>query len=208
MATTSVFIPDTQMSWNCLNALIKNNMKTEVSIDTINAFLSLRGKWLILNSKIAVIRELQYVCKKAETHEPTPVKTKWFKRNRVEPKKDRYFVTKLVINVYHEFGEVVSIYKSEYCEELLQQHDSNYYTFNIYHCRTAWRNLKTQIDAMKTYEQELMKNGSEEEQEFHEVINLIRNDRALEAMKVYKDMTGKTLQESKDAIMEFKNKYQ
>jgi hypothetical protein len=185
--------------------------RIEVSESTVFRFLKLRGEWLLNGQDIIVIREVQYQHVKPteeeiqEHEESLPVNTTVFRRrkHKKQAPRDKWYITELVANGYHKNGKFVGTYNDDWCERTVNNVDSGH--IDLYEYKRAWDDMQVQIDAMKQYEQECRMEA--EELKYKDVIALIREDKSLQAMKVYKDMTGKTLEECKIAVKQLKEKY-
>lgn len=135
--------------------------RIEVKESTVATFLRLRGKWLLNNQDIIVIREVQYqhikpTEEEIQEHEQAlPPNTTVFKRRKHKKNapKDRFYITKLVANGYNDEGRYVGTYNEDWCKKVIDNVDNGYINLNKY--QNAWNVMQEQIDAMTQYEKEV-----------------------------------------------------
>jgi hypothetical protein len=135
--------------------------RIEVSEGTIFKFLKMRGEWLLNGKDIIVIREVQYQHVKPteeqiEEHQRAlPPNTTVFKRrkHRKQAPRDKWYITELIANGYHEDGKFVGTYNDNWCERVVNNVDSGH--TDLYGYKKAWVDMREQIDAMTAHEKEL-----------------------------------------------------
>ncbi len=137
--------------------------RIEVKENTVSTFLRVRGDWLLHGNDILIVNEVQYQHVKpteeeVQEHEQAlPPNTSVFKRRKhsKQAPRDKYYITKLVVNGYNEDGKFVGTYNDDWCHRIISQEDDNYSNFNLYKLRKAWQSMQSQIDALTQFEKEV-----------------------------------------------------
>lgn len=126
-------------------------MKVQVSTSTITTLNNLKGLWFIRNGQLQVIRDFQYITEKPEP----PVETNTRKQRRKRRKFDDtpiLYITDMRIEGYHRDLKFVGVFEDVYCINMIEKHESTYWTFDLVQCRKNWTDIVEQKDAFLEYE--------------------------------------------------------
>ena len=126
-------------------------MKIKVSNSTITTLNNLKGLWFIRNGQLQVISDFQYITEKPEP----PVETNTRKQRRKRRKFDDtplLYITDMKFEGYHRDLKFVGVFEDVYCINMIEKHDSTYWTFNLVQCRKNWTDIVEQKDAFLEYE--------------------------------------------------------
>lgn len=174
-------------------------MKIKISESTLTALNNLRGRWLFYKGKLMLIRDFQYVQETPEPEEDQlPENTKKFKRKR--KKQDmtpKLYVVDMKVEGYNGTLKFIGTYDEDYCKRMVLSHDDPYYhEYNLNDMAGAWMDIVEQQEAFLEHEAKM-----KADQYMDTVKSLIKEDKPLQATKVYKDATGKSLKDSKDFVL-------
>lgn len=162
-------------------------MKVKVSSSTITTLNNLKGSWFIRNGQLQVIRDFQYI-----TEKPEPPITRREKRKFDDT--PLLYITDIRIEGYHRDLKFIGVFEDTYCIDMIEKHESTYWTFDLVQCRKNWTDIIEQKDAFLEYE------ARKEETELSEVIDLLLADKPINAIKKYKEITGASLVDSRDYV--------
>jgi ribosomal protein L7/L12 len=177
-------------------------MKLEINQKTIRDLGNLKGRWLIRNNDIHIIKDFQYIVEKPQP-EPEAENTTVFKRKKFKKKVDtseRFYLTSIAIQCYNNDLKFVGSYIEDYCERLIAAHNDKYATLTLYDFATAWERLKDQINAIREFEKEQQEDVKPDYMK--QVKALLKSGNKINAIKAYKDGSGKSLEESRDFVNE------
>lgn len=175
-------------------------MKFEVSQRTIRDLGNLKGRWLLRGNDVHIIKDFQYIVEKPEP-ESELENTSVFKRKKFKKKIDafdKFYLTSFKVEGYNTDLKFVGTYNEDYCERLIEAHDSPYATLDLFDLAGKWEHLNDQIIALREYEADLKQDR--EETELREVIDLLLAEKVMNAIKKYKEITGASLADSRDYV--------
>jgi hypothetical protein len=117
---------------------------------------------------------------------------------------DRIYVTELKVLGWFSDTKYITSYSEEFCVEFLK--------YNLYEMRKTWLDMKEQLEGFNfKLEPIVQKTDAERIEEGRLWMDVmeecLRNGNSLMALKIYKENTGKSLQECKAYIMSIKDNY-
>jgi len=168
-------------------------MKIEISQKTLRDLGTLKGRWLLRNKDIHIIREFQYVVEK-----PEPIQPKRFRRKRVDTA-EKIYLTSIRIEGYKTDLKFVGNYGNEYCEVLIAEHNHPYERLDLFDFAARWVYVNDQIIALQKFEEDLKQDR--EETELKEVIELLIEGKPLNATKKYIEVTGASFKDAKEYVL-------
>jgi len=187
-------------------------MKLKVKEKTIRDLKNIKGKWLLRGKEILIIRDFKYESVKPEPksdeEEEVQANTKVFKRKRFKKKPDgdeKYYVTDMKINGYNSDLKFVGTFYEEYCERLIEAHNDNHATLDLFDLATAWEHVNDQIMALKAHfeEQEL----DEFETKYKDIIDLVIAGKDVQACNAYREIVPCSLKLAIDFVRDLKKTY-
>ncbi len=135
-------------------------MKIEITETTLTTLNNLRGKWLLKNGELIVIRDFQYI-QENPVADPVPANTKRRKRRKKKDESPKLYLTAISIESYNNGMKFMGNYNEEYCEALIDLQNSTWSLLSLRNFRVAWIKLEEQIEAMTEYEAELKAQGKD-----------------------------------------------
>jgi len=176
-------------------------MKLEVTQQTIHDLENLKGRWLLRNKDLHIIRDFKYEVEKPEEEEVTST---LFQRKK-RKKKDKFYLTSIRIDGYNPDLKFVGCYDEGYCERLIVEHNDPHYTLHLPKFAKAWEYLHDQIIALEKFEAEVRLEKFEAK--YEKVIELVIENKTVQASKIYRDIEDCSMKEAIDFVTDLQKRY-
>ena len=185
-------------------------MKLEVTQETIRDLGNLKGRWLLRGKELHIIRDFQHVVEKpVEEDEVVPPNTKIFQRKKRRKKKadleEITYLTSIRIDGYNRELKFVGTFHEDYCERLIAAHNHEYERLNLFTFANAWEHLHDQIVALEKFEAKVRLDKFESK--YEKVIDLVIENKTVQASKAYKEIEDCSMKEAMDFVIDLQKKY-